>query len=65
MHKSSAEARVFAEALGRSPFAEAGRVNRFDVPAHPSIAIVASLLARTLIALICVGDTINVSMRPT
>ncbi len=47
MHKTIAEARVFAEALLRSPIVRPGRVNPFVVPAFPSIAIVAGILAKT------------------
>jgi len=47
MHKTMAEARAFAAELGRSAYAASDAVKTFVVPAFPSIATVAGVLAGT------------------
>jgi len=47
MHKTRAEARAFAAALGRSAYANSKAVRPFVIPAFPSIATVAGVLAGT------------------
>jgi len=47
MHKTIAEARAFAVALGRSRYAHLGSVRPFVIPAFPSIATVSGVLAGT------------------
>jgi triosephosphate isomerase len=49
MHKTMAEARAFAAELGRSRYATSDVVKPFVVPAFPSIATVAGVLAGTQI----------------